>query len=568
MPAAVRSRRLIWWSLTGVVTLAVIVAVLARRAAVATAARSMLRSAGAQDVQLSVSAATPWRAQIDDMEFELNKSRFAARRVIAERARWWQPRLSSLRVEGAEIALSLDDWPRGDGAAAAPEDLPLDAISLDGHVSVGFGDGDTETVAVAFEARRTGGRRWAGTIDAHAPGAQARAEVDVDLAGPSVMWHDLRAEFDLARFQPWARRRGIAFTDTPTLAGTLLLAGSGAYHDDAWSSRSRVEWREGTANGNAARFVAEIDQSADGIAAEFSEAAFSLAPWVPLLRRLEVLPAAVSELGGSVVFVGRVKFVAGTLAGDGDVRWREGRLVMTSPEFIASDIEAEFRIDDLAAGETQPGTVRMGEVQVGPISATEIAAELAVRRRSEIVVSRATANALGGSVSVEPFTHVLAGTDFEATLVMDRIAIEEVLALAEDVPARAVGRVNGRVPVRYADGAFLFGTGWLALTPGTYAEVQLEAQGLLTGGVATTSPSYATLHKIESGLLRLQLSELRLDIRSPDAPPGRTATIRLAGAPVDREVKAPVNLSVNVNGPVEQLLNLGLDSRIRFGGPR
>jgi len=124
--------------------------------------------------------------------------------------------------------------------------------------------------------------------------------------------------------------------------------------------------------------------------------------------------------------------------------------------------------------------------------------------------------------------------------------------------------VSGRFPIRVDDSGLRFGTGWLALTPGVYAELQLEAGGLLTNGVAAGSPSYSILKRIEAGLLKLRISELRLDIRPPAAPPGRSAQLHIAGSPVDPTVKAPVVLDLNVNGPLEKLLNLGMDSRVSF----
>jgi hypothetical protein len=83
--------------------------------------------------------------------------------------------------------------------------------------------------------------------------------------------------------------------------------------------------------------------------------------------------------------------------------------------------------------------------------------------------------------------------------------------------------------------------------------------------MSTSSPSYAVLKKVESGLLKLGLTELRLEIRPPNAPAGRSATLHIAGAPLDPGVKAPVTLDLNVNGPLERLLNMGLDSRLSLG---
>jgi hypothetical protein len=105
----------------------------------------------------------------------------------------------------------------------------------------------------------------------------------------------------------------------------------------------------------------------------------------------------------------------------------------------------------------------------------------------------------------------------------------------------------------------------LQLKPGAYAEIQFAAEGLLTTGVPQGNPSYAVLKKVESGLLKLKVSELRLDIRPPNAPENRSAQLHVAGEPVDPQVKAPVILDLNVNGPLEKLINLGLDSRISFG---
>ena len=61
------------------------------------------------------------------------------------------------------------------------------------------------------------------------------------------------------------------------------------------------------------------------------------------------------------------------------------------------------------------------------------------------------------------------------------------------------------------------------------------------------------------------ISELRLDIRPTNAPEGRSAQLHIAGQPVDKEVKAPVILDLNVNGPLEKLINMGLDSRLSIG---
>ena len=183
----------------------------------------------------------------------------------------------------------------------------------------------------------------------------------------------------------------------------------------------------------------------------------------------------------------------------------------------------------------------------------------------EVAVAKATLATLGGTVSAEPFRYRFSREEIDAVVLVEGINVEDIMALTPDLPAKATGRVNGRFPLHLGAGGLRLGTGWMQLKPGAYAEIQFNADGLLTGGAAPNSPSYAVLKKVESGLLKLKVSELRLDIRPPNAPEGRSAQLHVAGEPVDPQVKAPVVLDLNVNGPLEKLINFGLDSRLSFG---
>ena len=168
-------------------------------------------------------------------------------------------------------------------------------------------------------------------------------------------------------------------------------------------------------------------------------------------------------------------------------------------------------------------------------------------------------------MSAEPFRQMLGKQELEAVVVVENLDVEKIMAMSKDVPAKASGRVDGRLPMRIDEHGLRLGTGWLQLKKGVYAEMQLSAEGLLTGGMSPKSTSYVVMKRVESGLLRLKLGALRLDVRPPDAQRGQTARLHLEGDPVDSSVKAPVILDLNVNGPLEQLLNFGLKDNVSFG---
>ncbi len=500
MSTAVRSarRRLMWFvAVLGVVALAL---VLLRKPLAAAAITSSLRMAGAGDIRLSVTEASPWGVLIENLGFQVRTQRVDARRVKVDRKHWWSASLGAVQVDGARVPVTIDGsdtnpwtWStyQGSGSAspAAVAALPAERVSVDGVLVVkAAGQADRE-VTVKFAAQLGADERWSGAVETNGPGLAAKVD---------------------AQFAP---------------------------------ATSRLDF-------------------------QLRQAQVDLALWQGFIQSLVVLPGGRWDLAGQLSATARGSYVDGKVVAQGTVALRDGRFAWPEREVTAEGVSADFTFKDFDQIISEPGRVTIRELRAGQITAREVDLGLAFEGPEKFSVTHATLQAFGGRLTAEPFRFFPLNNELEFTVAADGIVVEQVMALAKDVPAKAKGVVDGRLPVRIDAGGLRLGTGWLELKRGTYAEVQLDAEGLLTRGVAPSNPSYSTLKKVESGLLRLQLTELRLDIRPPNQPAGRSATIKLAGEPVDKEVKAPVNLSLNVNGPIEQLLNLGLDRRINFGGKR
>lgn len=336
-----------------------------------------------------------------------------------------------------------------------------------------------------------------------------------------------------------------------------------AQQDEAqrWSG-----WVDAKAEGLALRATGAVNLKdlSGGFRVERWE--IDLGHWGGFLQEQVALPSGPWDFGGVASGTATGSFSGGQLAASGRVQWREGRAASEALGVAAEGIEADFTFSDLVGLRSEPGTVRVREVRAADLVARAVEVELAVAGPDRIDIRQARLEAFGGRVAAEPFQLTPASGEIAATLLLEGLKVEQLMTLAKDLPAEATGLVDGRVPLSYDAQGLQFGRGWLELKPGAPAELQLKAQGLLTGGVDPSNPTYSTLKKVEAGLLRLKLTELRLDLRPPNAPPGRTAILRVAGEPVDPTVKAPVRLDLNVNGPIEQLLNLGLDQRVKFRG--
>lgn len=302
---------------------------------------------------------------------------------------------------------------------------------------------------------------------------------------------------------------------------------------------------------------------------EFPEIRVDLAVWQDFLQRLVVLPGGRWNAQGIVTAAVKGRVESGKVVAGGQVTLAGGTLANAERKISAKGIEFQVRFADFDVMQSEGGRLAVEELRFAEFPVQRIEAEFDFRNANQIAVKSLQARALGGAIAVaEPFNLFLDQQQLEVTVTASDLALEQILALAKDVPAEATGRVDGRVPLQFDKNGLRFGTGWLALREGTTAELQLKAAGLLTRGSDPKGTAFPVLQKVESGLLRLRVSELRLDIYPPNRPPGRSATLRVAGEPTDPTVKAPVKLDLNVNGPIERLINIGMDARVQIGGSR
>ena len=325
-----------------------------------------------------------------------------------------------------------------------------------------------------------------------------------------------------------------------------------------WSAQFR-------AGGDGVKATGEVTVAPATNAVGFKLTEFSLdvAAWHEFLQRLVLLPGGSARLAGQVTGRGEGRIAGKQLVVGGTLQLRDGRYQNGTRPVAAEGVEFDLELVESDKFRTKPGILRVGELRTGRLTVRDIAAEFQLENAGRIAVSHAVLAALGGRGSVEPFKYSFDQRgELDVTVLVERLGIAEVLALAPGVTARATGRVDGRLPLRIDEGGVRLGAGWLALTPGIPAELTFTSSGLLTKGKATDTPGYAVLKRVEAGMLPLKLVELRLDLHPPEAQRACSAILHAAGEPVGAEA-VPVAFDFNVYGPVEKLVDVGIDSRGR-----
>ncbi len=418
--------------------------------------------------------------------------------------------------------------------------------------------------AVRFAAGRTSFARahWWSPSLGHISVQTARVDIDVDK------WAARKADPAVASAAPTSLPlEGISFDGQVTVRAGDELQQALVVRFDA-RPEATGDWR-----GEATVSAPGLDLAVAGSYAPVTAQAdfqttvlrVDLQPWQAWLEHWMPLPFGPWELAGQVSGTVKGGFRGTKLEAAGELKLREARVANPGLGFVAEGVEADVGAADFALAQARDIAVRARRITTGKIVLTELQAGLASATAGRVEVTSLSTRAMGGMMEVEPFVYRADDPAIEAVVRAEAIRAEEVLALTQDLPARATGPLSGRLPLRYEAGSLRLGTGWLGLTAGDSLEVELHAKGLLTAGTSPQSANYAVLKQVEDGLLKLKVTELRLDVRPPNAPGNRTAQLRIVGAPVDPKVKAPVTLDLNVNGPIESLLNLGLKGGVSVG---
>jgi hypothetical protein len=179
-----------------------------------------------------------------------------------------------------------------------------------------------------------------------------------------------------------------------------------------------------------------------------------------------------------------------------------------------------------------------------------------------------------GDASVQGEGTLRAGKfDGKLALELREVDLGELLRFADadkKYVQSAEGRISGRVDVTLKDGAPQRFEASLGLDGGTEGFVLFRpSPGLLTGVVPeAVQKYYPGLAAIELGQTPLQAKVLRLTTYPDGDPEGRTARIRIEGRPLDPRLIAPLELDINVSGPVEALLRKWRDLNLKVAGAK
>lgn len=314
---------------------------------------------------------------------------------------------------------------------------------------------------------------------------------------------------------------------------------------------------------------AQVDPVGDG-AWRIAEAEIDLGEWFALFAPEFEKEIGSASLAGTLSMDAEGTWRGGQLDGRAAIHLRGGRIDDPKHKVSLEGIELSLVVEDIAKRRTAPAQYiawtsgHYDQVQLGAGRIDFSVADDTVN------IPRAVVQLFGGELSVTGISFSRKLPKFSVAAQVTGFELSELAKLVPKIIASARGQVDGYIELNHDDSGFDLGSGFLGLREGAPAELRLvPTPGILSSVLPPSIKKvYTGIAKVEQEGLPLLAEVLQMRFVPDRDEQGRTAWVHVAGRPVDPGFKGPVDLTINVRGPLDELINLGANSAMRVMGQR
>jgi len=216
--------------------------------------------------------------------------------------------------------------------------------------------------------------------------------------------------------------------------------------------------------------------------------------------------------------------------------------------------------------DVKPVRIKVESVEAVGLVLTNLRASVQVTERA-LMVSEARAGFCGGTVNAYSLFLDPKTLNAGLTLFLDNIDAGMALRHVNGFRGEASGRLHGKVRVFVREGgrSLRLSDAFLYSTPGETGKLSLRDKDAFAESLAYAGLDPATRENVAEALSDLDYNVLRMDIRRTADEVARL-TVRVAGTATRGNVSAPVDVTVNLNGELEQIINTGLGFSAKMKG--
>ena len=297
-------------------------------------------------------------------------------------------------------------------------------------------------------------------------------------------------------------------------------------------------------------------------------AEIDLGVWYPWLTPYLPTELAGLVIAGILTFDGEGTWRGHELAGRAHVALRDGRIDNAKRKAWFDGVALSLEITDLQRRITAPSqllTWKNGHYDVVDLGTGRIEFSLDGDRVS---IAQAAIKIFGGELAVRSVSYSLKNPEFSVSAQMTGVELSQLIFLLPNALSKASGSLDGYVDLMRDANGIAIGAGYLGLREGVKATLQfVPTPGILSAALPPAiNKLYPGISQMETAGIPLLAEDLKIRFEPEGDEQGRTAWLHVAGRPVDPMFKGPIDLTMNVRGPLEQVFNMGANSALRLMG--
>ncbi len=262
------------------------------------------------------------------------------------------------------------------------------------------------------------------------------------------------------------------------------------------------------------------------------------------------------EVAGRLAAEARLRFQGSRPQVEGQVRVVEGRVRQGAVEVRGVRAVVPFEAGAAVRTSGRP-YVAFAAAQAGNLRFDDGRVEFQVTPQ-ELFVDRAEVGWCRGRLNAYSIHLDKRAPRADVVVYADRIDLGEALMMVMPFKGKVEGVLVGRFPLGIEGRQVRLSNGFLYSLPGQGGRLRLDDSEAMRALLERSGVKGDVQRPLSNALSDLDFSTIRMELE-PDTDGDAVFRIKLAGKSNDRAWPAPVDLNLNVRGPLERLLNLGLD---------
>lgn len=177
----------------------------------------------------------------------------------------------------------------------------------------------------------------------------------------------------------------------------------------------------------------------------------------------------------------------------------------------------------------------------------------------EVFIEKFASQFAGGELTAHGIHVALDNPDIDFTLYADKVDMGGVLQLIPEFRGQDIlGTLYGQMPIHFKDGQLKFSTGYLYSPPGEEGRISFRSPDMMALLLARAGIGEGTVRKqMAEALHNMNVSLFRIDIEAHD-PENALLAFKIKGQSQSKTYPAPIDLNLNIRGPIEQIVNFGV----------